>query len=219
MSSKMSDDRSGTIESPLVAAELPHARAQRRLTEIEFTLFASIGHPRSVPPGETIFRKGERGRAMFVVESGEIRLEFGDGLPPKLVGAREFFGELALFIGDHTRVASAIAITQTQVRVVDNALFDSILEHEPRLLARFMRRSFAYLVASEQQLIEHLKRRNEDLIATLHSLRQTQTLLSAANTLVRTDELTGLINRRGLYQFLETLDHSSSASWRAVVLL
>ncbi|MBS0581511.1 MAG: GGDEF domain-containing protein [Proteobacteria bacterium] len=219
MSSRMSNDPPGTFDSPLVAAELPRARAQRRLTDIEFSLFAAIGRPRTVPPGETIFRKGERGHTMFVVESGEIHLEFGDGLPRKLIGAREFFGELALFIGDHTRVASASAVAPTRVCVVDNALFDSILEREPRLLARFMRRSFAYLVASEQQLIEHLKRRNEDLIATLHSLRQTQTLLSAANTLVRTDELTGLINRRGLYQFLETLDRGSASERQLALLL
>ena len=60
------------------------------------------------------------------------------------------------------------------------------------MLAQFMRRSFSYLVASEQQLIAHLKRRNEDLMVTLDSLRQTQSQLSTAKRLVRTDELTGL---------------------------
>ena len=69
-----------------------------------------------------------------------------------------------------------------------------------------MRRSFSYLVASEQQLIQSLKRRNEDLMVTLDSLRQTQTQLSTAQRLVQTDELTGLCNRRGLYMFLEHLE-------------
>jgi diguanylate cyclase (GGDEF)-like protein len=52
-------------------------------------------------------------------------------------------------------------------------------------------------------LIASLKRRNEDLLVTLDSLRQTQTQLSTAERLVQTDELTGLCNRRGLYNFVD----------------
>ncbi|MGH8124098.1 MAG: GGDEF domain-containing protein [Rudaea sp.] len=174
----------------------------RQLSDAEFTLFCMVGAPRELACGETIFRKGEHGRSMFVIESGEIDLEFGDGLANKRLGAREFLGELALFIGNHARVASATAAAPSSLRVIDQVAFESVLKKEPLLLAQFMRRSFAYLVASEQQLIIYLKRRNEDLISTLHSLRQTQTQLSTASNLVCTDELTGLSNRRGLYQFL-----------------
>src|ERR1700759_5734659 len=119
------------------------------------------------------------------------------------MGTRENFGELALFIGDHTRVKTEVEQTSCTMRLIEYPAFNHLLETEPAILAQFMRRSFAYLVASEQQLIAHLKRRNEDLLVTLDSLRQTQTQLSTANRLVRTDELTGLVNRRGLYQFLE----------------
>jgi diguanylate cyclase (GGDEF)-like protein len=66
-----------------------------------------------------------------------------------------------------------------------------------------MLRSFTYLVASEQQLIANYKRRNEDLMQTLDSLRQTRDQLQLARRQVCTDDLTGLCNRRGLYQFLE----------------
>jgi len=188
------------------AEKLPPAKLPRQLSDAEYDLFHAIGRQRTVAPGETIFRKGELGRSMFVIESGEIHLEFGDGLPHKLIGPREFVGELALFIGDHMRVASAIATTHTSLRVIDHVAFEQVLARQPLLLAQFMRRSFAYLVASEQQLIAYLRRRNEDLLSTLHSLRQTQHQLSNANTLIRTDELTGLANRRGLYQYLEGLD-------------
>ena len=180
-------------------------RLPRHLSDAEFNLFRTAGQARSVAPGEAIFRKGELGRSMFVIERGEIHLEFGDGLASKVIGEREFLGELALFIGDHQRVASAVATTESQLRVIDQVAFENLLSTEPLLLAKFMRRSFTYLVASEQQLIVNRKRRNEDLISTLHSLRQTQTMLTNANNLVRTDELTGLTNRRGLYQFLEGL--------------
>ncbi|MDR3387117.1 MAG: GGDEF domain-containing protein [Rudaea sp.] len=177
----------------------------RQLSEAEFKVLSGAGPSRKFNEASIIFRKGELGHAMFLIESGTVRIEFGEGLPHKLLGAREFFGELALFIGNHARVAGAVAHTPCSLRVIEAPAFDHLLDNEPAMLAQFMRRSFAYLVASEQQLIANLKRHNEHLLATLDSLRQTQTQLSTANRLVRTDELTGLTNRRGLYQFLENL--------------
>jgi diguanylate cyclase (GGDEF)-like protein len=186
--------------APSRAVPLP-----RHLSGQELALFERAGRRREVAPGDVIFRRGELGRSMFIVESGQIQLEFGDGLPDKLIGPREFFGELVLFIGSHARVANAVALTPATLFIVDHETFEQLIESEPRLLALFMRRSFSYLVASEQQLIQNLKRRNEDLMVTLDSLRQTRTQLSNAERLVQTDELTGLCNRRGLYMFLERL--------------
>lgn len=199
----MKAERSGGNASGVAvgrAALLP-----RQLSDAEYALFSQAGESREIQPGEVIFRRGELGRAMFVVESGQIQLEFGDGLPDKLIGPREFFGELVLFIGSHTRVANAVAVMPTKLRLVESEVFDRLIATEPGLLAQFMRRSFSYLVASEQQLIQSLKRRNEDLMVTLDSLRQTRTQLSTAQRLVQTDELTGLCNRRGLYMYLERL--------------
>lgn len=177
----------------------------RHLSDSELAIFKAAGPLRQLADDDIIFRKGELGRSMFVIESGDVRLEFGGDIPDKIIGPREFFGELALFIGNHARVANAVAVGACSLRVIEHASYERLVETEPALLAQFMRRSFAYLVASEQQLISNLTRRNEDLMITLDSLRQTQTQLSTANRLIRTDELTGLTNRRGLYHFLETL--------------
>lgn len=200
----------------------PRAQAlhlARQLSDAEFVMLHSAGTGRPVVADELLFRKGEIGQSMYVIESGQVRIEFGDGLAPKLLGPREYFGELALFVGNHMRVASAIAHTVSNLQVIDYRAFDALLENEPVLMAQFMRRSFAYLVASEQQLIASLKRRNEDLLVTLDSLRQAQNELSTANRLVRTDELTGLTNRRGLYEFLENLRLHRIACTRLALLL
>lgn len=199
------------------AVDAPHL--PRQLSDAEFVMLRGAGPSRRVAAGEMLFRKGEIGQNMYVIETGEVRIEFGEGLATKLLGAREYFGELALFIGNHARVASAVAHTACNLRVIDYPAFDYLMDNEPALLAQFMRRSFAYLVASEQHLIASLKRRNEDLMVTLNSLRQTQTELSTANRLVRTDELTGLINRRGLYEFLEELDLHRVAGTQLALLL
>ncbi|HEX3896199.1 MAG TPA: GGDEF domain-containing protein [Rudaea sp.] len=203
-----------SLQPRAASAHLP-----RQLSDTEFVVLRGAGPNHRVAAGEVLFRKGEIGRSMYAIETGQVRIEFGDGMPHKLLGPREYFGELALFIGNHARVATAVAHTSCSLRLIEFPAFDHLLESEPAILAQFMRRSFAYLVASEQQLIAHLKRRNEDLLVTLDSLRQTQTQLSTANRLVRTDELTGLTNRRGLYQFLDKLDEQRVAGTELSLLL
>lgn len=199
------------IANPADLAEVVLARPRapllpRELSDGEFALFQAAGERCELAAGARVFRRGEPGRSMYVVESGQVQLEFGDGLPDKLIGAREYFGELALFIGHHARSASAHAAGPAVVHVIHAQAFEALLEREPKLLAQFMRRSFAYLVASEQQLIAGLKRRNEDLMVTLDSLHHTRTRLDTVERLVQTDELTGVCNRRGLYAFLDGLD-------------
>lgn len=219
--STMASESSAIAAGPAInlppRAQAPHL--PRQLSDAEFVMLRSAGPSRRVAAGEQLFCKGEDGQNMYVIETGYVRIEFGDGLPHKLLGPREYFGELALFIGNHARVAGAVAHSACNLRVIDYPSFDYLMESEPSLLAQFMRRSFAYLVASEQQLIGSLKRRNDDLQQTLNSLRQTQTELTTANRLVRTDELTGLINRRGLYEFLEALDRHRIADTQLCLLL
>lgn len=195
------------------------ARSARRLNEAELALFERIGERRLVAAGELIFRRGELGRTMFVVVEGEVALEFGDGMRDKRLGPGEFFGELAFFIGNHARLASAVAVGPCLLVAVANGDFEALLQQEPAVVARFMRRSFAYLVAGEQQLILNLKRRNEELLLTLDSLRQTRTRLSNAEVLVQTDELTGLLNRRGLYARLDEIDEADPAGVLGLMLV
>ena len=192
----------------------------RQLSEEERALFRSAGERRELQPREVIFKRGELGRAMFVIERGRVQLEFGDGVADKLIGPLEYFGELALFIGNHARMASAWAVEPVTLYVIEADAFEGLLEREPALMAQFMRRSFSYLVASEQQLISNLKRRNEDLMLTLDSLRQTRTQLNTAERLVQTDELTGLCNRRGLYAYLDGLANNLlPGTWLGLLLV
>ncbi len=180
-------------------------RLPRQLSASEMELFSRAGRRMELGSGRAVFRRGEFGRSMFVIDSGRVLLEFAGDLPDKLIGPGEYFGELALFVGNHARSGSAMAAEACVVYVIDPDAFDGLLQREPLQMAQFMLRSFTYLVASEQQLIANYKRRNEDLMQTLDSLRQTRDLLQLARRQVCTDDLTGLCNRRGLYEFIENI--------------
>jgi diguanylate cyclase (GGDEF)-like protein len=102
---------------------------------------------------------------------------------------------------------------------ISSAAFASLLDREPATMSRFMQRSFSYLLAGEQQLMQSLRRRNEDLMQTLDTLRQTRSELSFAQQLVRSDDLTGLANRRGLYRYLDEASRYPLSGKRMALLL
>jgi CRP-like cAMP-binding protein len=58
----------------LTAAPLRPSLLPRQLSEDEFALFARVGVAREVSQGEVIFRRGELGRSMFIVEAGQVQL-------------------------------------------------------------------------------------------------------------------------------------------------
>lgn len=194
----------GAAGLPVRPTASAHAHAAQLAPE-EWALLSSAAIPRTLAPGEVLFRRGEFGQSMFLVEDGEIRLGFDEGMADKVVHKGHFFGELAVFLPEHNRLGRAEASGPARVLELPQSAFEALLAREPIATARFMRRCFAYLVAGEQQLILGMRRRNEDLIQTLDTLRQTRSELTMAQQLVRTDELTGLSNRRGLFAFLEQL--------------
>jgi diguanylate cyclase (GGDEF)-like protein len=208
-----------TLDGHLRPGEGVDTHLPSQLAPEEFRVLASAGTSRAVLPGEELFRRGEAAASMFLVDTGEIRLSFDDGLADKLLGPGQYFGELAVFIGQHQRFARAVAETPGVLYEISCEAFDALLLREPVVVARFMQRSFAYLVAGEHQLVQHLKRRNEDLLQTLDTLRQTRTELTVAQQLVRTDDLTGLANRRGLYRYLDELGRQPLDGMKLALLL
>ncbi len=189
------------------------------LTDAEVRLLSSVGTSRAVLPGQELFRRGDAAQTMYLIDTGEVRLCFDDGLADKLLGPGQYFGELAVFIGRHQRFARAVAESAGVVYEISQQAFEKLLDREPRLIAGFMQHSFAYLVAGEHQLVQSLKRRNEDLLQTLDTLRQTRTELTVAQQMVRTDDLTGLSNRRGLYRFIDEIAAQPAGAGHWALLL
>ena len=174
---------------------------------------------RAALPGEQLFRRGDDAQCMYLIDTGEVRLSFEDGMTDKVLGAGQYFGELSVFVGQHRRFASAVVESEGVLFEITTSAFSQLLEREPAIISRFMQRSFSYLVTGEQQLMQSLRRRNEDLMQTLDTLRQTRCELSFAQQLVRSDDLTGLANRRGLYRYLDESSRYPLAGNRLALLL
>ena len=87
--------------------------------------------------GETIFREGERGSELFVVQRGRVRILSGNRLLETL-GENEIFGEMAL-IDDSPRSASAVAETDVAVAPVTENQYLFLVRHTPFFALKVLR--------------------------------------------------------------------------------
>ena len=189
------------------------------LTAAEYGLFAQVARPRRVEAGQRLFHRGDLGTAMYVVAHGAIELDFGDDLVVKRLESREFFGELGLLIGDHARSAGAVVAEDGVLLELGRGEFDALAARDPQLLSQFLRRAIMRVVFNEQALIARLRRRNQELETALDTLRATAHRLNQTEVLTRTDELTGLFNRRGFAVHVDQRRRNSSLGGLSLMLI
>ena len=90
--------------------------------------------------GEVIFRQGETGDCMFVIQAGEVEaLAESDGKELRLrtMGPNDFFGEMALFEKD-VRTATIRATKPTRVLTIDKKNFLGGIHEDPSLAYRMV---------------------------------------------------------------------------------
>jgi CRP-like cAMP-binding protein len=92
---------------------------------------------RLVKAGDTIFREGEDAQELFVIKSGEVRIQLGNRTITEL-HADDIFGEMAL-IDDEPRSASAIAITDVELVPVTEKQFLFLVSQTPYFALKVMR--------------------------------------------------------------------------------
>jgi diguanylate cyclase (GGDEF)-like protein len=188
------------------------------LTAQEYALFAQVAQPVRVEAGQRLFHRGDLGTTMYVVARGAVQLDFGDDLMGKRLQSHAFFGELGLLIGDHARSADAVVAEDGVLLQLGRDAFDAMAANDPALLAGFLRRAIMRVVSNEHALIGRLRRRNRELQTTLDTLRATAHRLNQTEALTRTDELTGLCNRRGLLAQVEQRARNSTLAGLTLLL-
>jgi CRP/FNR family transcriptional regulator, cyclic AMP receptor protein len=90
-----------------------------------------------VKAGGIIFREGDEAHELFVIKSGQVRIQLGNRTLTEL-GPDSIFGEMAL-IDNEPRSASAIALTDVEIVPVGERQFLFLVSQTPYFALKVMR--------------------------------------------------------------------------------
>jgi len=89
-----------------------------------------------VPAGRVLFKQGDTAQELFIVVSGQVRVE-RDGRVLANRGPGEFFGEIAL-VAEGPRTATATCVTDCRLLVLGHRDFHSLMDEFPGLKMRVL---------------------------------------------------------------------------------
>jgi hypothetical protein len=107
-----------------------------------------------VAAGQILFREGEKGAEMYILESGNVEILRGDTVLATLEPG-DFFGEMAI-LEDQPRFATARAKTDLRVLKIERAAFADLLRANVEIAVRIMRKLVARQRRTEQRVQEAL---------------------------------------------------------------
>jgi CRP/FNR family cyclic AMP-dependent transcriptional regulator len=106
----------------------------------EETLFQRFG--KEFPKGTVLFREGDPGKEMFVLQSGRVAITKRVRDVEKvlaILGPGEFFGEMAI-ISNRPRVASALVQDDAKVLVIDPKTFEGMIRGNSEIAVRMIKK-------------------------------------------------------------------------------
>lgn len=141
---------------------------------VEDVLFQRLG--KTFPAGTVLFKEGDSGREMYVIQSGKIKISKkvrDEEQTLATIGAGEFFGEMAIF-NNKPRSASASVVEDCKVLVVDPRTLEAMIKGNTEIAVRMIKKLAARLQEADDQ-IETLmhKDSNSKVLHTLARLADT----------------------------------------------
>lgn len=122
-------------------------------------LFARYG--RAYEPGDVLFREGDPGDVLFVIQSGAVRITkliVGEEKLLATFGPGEFVGEMAILNGK-PRNATATVIDPARCLVIEARMLESMLTRNAEIAVRLIKKLAKRLDAVDQ-LVEILMHRD-----------------------------------------------------------
>ena len=89
-----------------------------------------------LPAGRVLFNQGDTAQELFIVVSGQVRVE-RNGQVLAVRGPGEFFGEIAL-VAEGPRTATATCITDCRLLVLVHRDFHTVMDEFPGLKMRVL---------------------------------------------------------------------------------
>jgi CRP-like cAMP-binding protein len=140
----------------------------------EDALFQRFG--KEFPKGTVLFREGETGKEMFVLQSGRVVITKTVRDTEKtlaVLGPGEFFGEMAL-ISNKPRNATAVVEEASRLLVIDPKTFEGMVRGNSEIAVRMIKKLAERLGEADAQI--------ENLLLTDPSSRVVHQILQACQT-------------------------------------
>lgn len=146
----------------------------------EETLFQKFG--KEIPKGTVLFREGDPGKEMYVLQSGKVAISKKVRDTEKILavlGPGEFFGEMAI-ISNKPRNATATVADSARLLVIDPKTFESMIRGNSEIAVRMIKKLADRLSEADAQI--------ENLLMSDPASRVVHRILEAAQSRGRQTE-------------------------------
>ena len=137
-------------------------------------LFERFG--KSVPTGTVLFREGDVGKDMYVLQAGRVQLTRRIKNEEKIVAVLmpgEFFGEMSI-VNNRPRSATATVIEDAKMLVIDSRTFEAMIRGNAEIAVRLIKKLSTRLEQANQQIeILLLRDTNHRIVHALRRLAET----------------------------------------------
>ncbi len=119
----------------------------------------NIKFGRHYRPGDVLFREGEIGKEMFVIQEGLVQVTRrvgGEDRPIATLGRGEFLGEMSI-LNDKPRTATATAVEESDCLVIDGRTLEAMVSRNTEIALRLIKKLAARLDAADEliQILMH----------------------------------------------------------------
>lgn len=132
---------------------------------------------RDYEPGTVLFREGDPGDFMYVIQAGEVEIRRSISDVERVLAvlpAGEFFGEMAL-INSRPRSATAVVRRPSRLLVIEPRTFEAMIRGKTEIAVRMIRTLAGRLERANQQIeILLLPSANHRVVQTLRRLAEEQ---------------------------------------------
>ncbi len=146
-------------------------------------------HGRTFAAGEVVFREGEPGADMYVIQTGRVELSRrvrGREMHLATLPAGEFFGEMAI-VNNKPRSASATVLEEARMLVLDARTFEAMVRGNAEIALRLIKKLAARLAQANTQVeLLQLQDLNHRLVHYLRNLATAAGKPDGAGVLVET---------------------------------
>jgi len=137
------------------------------------TFLAKVGDGRHIVrhrKGEAVFSQGEPADTVCYIQEGKVKLtvvsEQGKEAVVAVLGPEDFFGEGCL-TGQHLRIATATAATDSVIVHIKKATITALIHEEPAFSEMFIAHLLSRTVRVEADLVDQLFNSSEKRLARL----------------------------------------------------